>query len=115
MATYEKVKLSGSTNGRGIPVAGTATASADVIHTAGATALDEVWLYAQNISSTASKLTLEWGSATAIGDNIEITIPAESGLTLVIPGLLLTGSLDVQAFADVTNVINIFGYVNRIT
>jgi hypothetical protein len=33
----------------------------------------------------------------------------------VIPGICLTGSLVVRAFAATTNVISIAGYVNRIT
>jgi hypothetical protein len=109
-----KMILSGSTNGKGIIVAGTGTASADVIHTAHATSLDEVWLYASNNSATAIKLTIEWGDAD-VDDNIELAIPGESGLVLVIPGLILTGSEDIQAFAETTNVITIHGYCNRIT
>ena len=113
MPTFSKLILSGSINGKGINVAGTATATADVIHTAGATDLDEVWLYASNNGAAAVKLTIEYGDPD-VPDNIELTIPGESGLVLVIPGLLLMGSEDIQAFAATTAVITIFGYVNRI-
>jgi hypothetical protein len=61
------------------------------------------------------KLTLEWGEAVAPDGNIEVTIPAESGLYLVTPGLLLQNSLVVKAFASSANVILIHGFVNRIT
>ena len=116
MATYSKVLLSGSTNGKQIKVAATATAGT-TIHTAtsGATNLDEIWLYAVNSSSSAVKLTIEWGEATAPDGNIEVTVPAEDGYMLVVPGLLLQNSLVVKAFAGTTNVILINGYVNRIT
>ena len=114
MATFAKMILSGSTNGKGVNVAGTSTADADVIHAAHATALDEIWLYASNNGAAAVKLTLEYGDADA-ADNIELTIPGESGLVLVLPGLILTGSEDIQAFAATTAVITLFGYVNRIT
>lgn len=114
MATYTKLKLSGSTDGKGIKVVQTATAG-DTIHTAHATALDEIWLYAVNSESAAEKLTLEWGEASAPDGNIECTIPGESGLQLVIPGLLLTNSLVVKAFAGTANVIIIHGFVNRIS
>jgi hypothetical protein len=116
MATYSKVLLSGSTNGKQIKVAATATAGT-TIHTAtsGATNLDEIWLYAVNSSSSAVKLTIEWGEATAPDGNIEVTVPAEDGYMLVAPGLLLQDSLVVKAFAGTTNVILINGYVNRIT
>ena len=114
MATYSKLKLSGSTDGKGIKVVQTATAGT-TIHTAHATDWDEIWIYAVNSSSSAVKLTLEWGEATAPDGNIEVTIPAENGLVLVVPGLLLTNSLVVKAFADTANVILIHGFVNRIT
>jgi len=114
MATYTKFKLSGSTDGKGIKVVQTATPG-DTVHTAHATVLDEIWLYAVNSQATAVKLTLEWGEATVPDGNIEVTLAGESGLYLLIPGLLLTNSLIVKAFADTANVIIIHGYVNRIT
>ena len=114
MATFAKMILSGSTNGKGVNVAGTSTADADVIHAAHATALDEIWLYASNNGAAAVKLTLQYGHADA-ADNIALTIPGETGLVLVLPGLILTGSEDIQAFAATTAVITLFGYVNRIT
>jgi hypothetical protein len=116
MATYSKVLLSGSTNGKQIKVVATATAGT-TIHTAtsGTSNLDEIWLYAVNSSSSAVKLTIEWGEATAPDGNIEVTVPAEDGYMLVVPGLLLQNSLVVKAFAGTANVILINGYVNRIT
>lgn len=113
MATYTKLKLSGSTDGKGIKITQTATPG-DTIHTAHATALDEIWIYAVNSQTAAVKLTVEWGEATAPDGNIEVNILGESGLYLVIPGLLLTNSLVVKAFASTANVIMIHGYVNRI-
>ena len=114
MATFTKLKLSGSTDGKAIKVVQTATAGT-TIHTAHSTALDEIWLYAHNSSAATVKLTLEWGEATAPDGNIEINIGAEgTGLVLVSPGLLLTNSLVVKAFAATANVITLTGYVNRI-
>ena len=116
MATYSKQLLNGSTNGKGIKVAATATAGT-VIHTAiaGTSALDEVWLYAHNTSASAVKLTLEWGGVAAPDDQIEINIGVDgTGAVLVAPGLLLQNGLVIRAFAGTANVLNIFGYVNRI-
>lgn len=114
MATFTKLKLSGSTDGKAIKVAATATAGT-TIHTAHATALDEIWLYAHNSSASAVKLTLEFGGTAAPDDHIEINIGAEgTGLVLVSPGLLLTNSLVVKAFAATANVVTLTGYVNRI-
>lgn len=111
--TITKQKLSGSTDGKAVKVAATATLGTTV-HTAHATALDEVWIYAVNTSATAVKLTVEWGTGTAADGNIEQTIQPEAGLVLVIPGLILTNSLVVTAFAATTNVILLTGFVNRI-
>jgi hypothetical protein len=115
MATFSKIPLSASTNGKGILVAATAT-TGTTVHTAGSgtTNFDEVWLYAHNNSTSSVKLTIEYGS-TAAADNIEITIPGESGLVLVVPGLFLNNALVVTAFAGTTNVITMHGYVNRVT
>ncbi len=118
MATFTKAKLSGSTDGKGIKVAATATLGT-TIHTGSSTAADydEIWLWCVNSSTSAVKLTLEWGEATAPDGNIEQTIPPESGLVLVSPGLIIKGNatpLVVTAFAATTNVLIIHGYIHRI-
>lgn len=115
MATFSKIPLSGSTNGKGILVAATATPGT-LIHTAvsGTTSFDEVWLYCQNTSTSSVALDVEFGG-TATADLIEITIPGESGLVLVVPGLFLNNSLVVRAWAGTTNVLAIHGYVNRVS
>jgi hypothetical protein len=119
MATFTKKILSGSTDGKAIKVAATATAGT-TIHTGSATTttIDEVWLYAVNSSASAVKLTIEWGEATAPDGNIELSVAAESGLVLVVPGLLIKGNatpLVVKAFAATANVVMLHGYVNQIT
>ena len=114
MTTYTKHILSGATDGKGIIISASATPGT-TIHTAHATALDEIWIYAVNSGTDAVKLTIEWGEATAPDGNIEGTIEGEGGLVLIIPGLLLTNSLVVKAFADTADVIVIHGFVNRIS
>jgi hypothetical protein len=119
MATFSKTILSGSTDGRGIKVAATATAGT-TIHTGSSTAttLDEIWLYAVNTSASDVKLTVEWGGVASPDDHIEYTVKAENGLYLIAAGLLIKGNatpLVVRAFAATTNVIVVHGYVNRIT
>ncbi len=110
--TFTKLKLSSSTDGMGISLGN--SSPGNLIHTASATALDEIWAWCQNTSTTAVKVTVEYGGATA-AQNIEVTVPGESGLLLVVPGLILTNSLTVKAFAGTTSVLTIHGYVNRIT
>ena len=118
--TFSKVLLSGSTYGKAVKVAATATAGT-TIHATGtsATILDEIWIYAVNSSASSVKLTIEWGEATAPDGNIEVTVLPEAGLVTIIPGLVLSGTgsaaTTVKAFAGTTNVIMLSGYVNRIT
>ena len=117
MATFSKQLLSGSIDGKAIKVVQTATAGTTV-HTAHATALDEIWLYAVNSSASSVKLTIEYGEEAAPDGNIELSVAAESGLVLVVAGLLLQGNATpkvVRAFAATANVILLHGYVNRIT
>jgi hypothetical protein len=115
MATFSKQKFSESTNGRQIKVVATAS-SGTLIHTADATAFDEVWLYAVNDTATDRLLTIQWGGTTATDDDIEYTVKAQNGLYLIIPGLILTGSTTIRAYcAAAANAIQISGYVNRIT
>jgi hypothetical protein len=118
MATFSKAKLSGSTDGRMIKVAATASPGT-TIHTATSSTtagvFDEIWIWAVNSDTTNRKLTIEFGGTTSPDDTIEITIPAESGLITVVPGFILQNSCVVKAFAATTNVVMVGGYVNSIT
>lgn len=120
MATFTKVKLSGSTQGKAIKVAQTAS-TGTTIHTTGTSAsiIDEVWLYAYNSDTAAKLLTVQFGGTTAVDNDIKVTIPPQSGLTLVVPGLFLTGDgstgSTVAAYAATADVITLSGYVNRIS
>lgn len=114
MADFSKQVLSGSTDGRLILIAATATLGT-AIHTVGATALDEIWLWAVNAAGATQKLTIEFGGVTDPGDLIEFTVKPEDGLYQIVPGLILTNSLVVTAFCQTTNLVSVGGYVNRIT
>lgn len=116
MATYTKLPLSGSTNGKGIKIVQTAS-SGDTIHTAvsGTTNMDEIWIYVVNTDGIARAITIQWGGTTAPDDSITASLDSESGLLLVVPGLILQNGLVVRAFAAVANKLVVFGFVNRIT
>jgi len=114
MTTFTKVKLSGTgSTGRPIKVVATATAGT-LIHTADASALDEVWIYAVNTSAADVLLTVEFGGVSSPDDLIPVTVPTAGGLIQVVPGVPLLGAAVVRAFAASANVINIVGWVNRI-
>ena len=117
MASYSRVLLSGSTNGRNIPVAATATPGT-TIHTAvaGTAAYDEVYLWAANVTGAAATLTLEWGGVTDPGDHLvkAFSIPANSPPLPIITGQVLQNTLVLKAFSGTASAINVSGYVNRI-
>lgn len=115
--TYTKDHLSGSTDGKGIKVAGTSSGGADTIHTATTasttTDFDEVWIWCVNTSASAVKLTIMWGGTGDPDDFIEYTVAPEDGLKCIIPGLVLQHSLAIKAFAGTTNLLVIHGFVNK--
>lgn len=119
MATFSKQILSASTNGAPIKVVATAS-TGTTIHATGTsnTVLDEVWIYAYNSSASAVVLTIQYGGTTTPDNDIKVSIPATSGLTLVVPGLILRGTgsaaTTVYAYAGTANVVMLSGYVNRI-
>lgn len=116
MIALTKMPLSASTDFRGIAVAATAIASGTTIHTAAASAVDgtgdEIVLYACNTDLSPHTLTLGWGGTATIGDNQNFTI-AGGATVQVAAGMLLRNSLVLKAAADVTNVINLHGYILR--
>jgi hypothetical protein len=115
MATYSKLALSGSINGKQIKIGGT-TSPGTLIHTAVESLLDydEIYLYVTNNHSAAENLTLEWGGSSS-EDQIKMAIPAQTGLYLIVPGLVIQNGLTIRAFAGSANVLSISGWVNRIT
>ena len=116
-SSFDKLLLSGSTNGKQIKVVSTASGTANTIHTAlsGITGYDEIWIYCVNSSVSVVKLTILFGGITSPDDEIEVAIPGKNGLILVVPGLILQNSLVVKVFAATANVLLISGFVNRIT
>lgn len=117
MATYSRQLLSGSTNGRAIPVAATATPGT-LLHTAiaGTSAFDELYLWVSNVTTAAATLTIEWGGVTDPGDHMTkaFSIPANSPPIPVVTGQVLQNGLVVRAFSGTASALNITGYVNRI-
>jgi len=120
MATFSKVTLSGSTQGKAIKIAQTAS-TGTTIHATGTSSsvIDEVWLYAYNSSASGVVLTIQFGGTTSVDNDIKLSIPGTAGLTLVVPGLILTGTGSaantIYAYAGTANVITISGYVNRVS
>jgi len=108
-----KVILSSSTDGQ--PILITATESpGNLVHTASATEIDEIWIYLSNSSNTPIIVTIQWGLTTTVGSIIQ-SVPGQAGLYLAVPGLVLTNNSIVRAFASLSDVITVLGFVNRIS
>ena len=127
MATYTKINLSpGGTEGDGNPVPITDTSgNGSFIHDTSTdqTKQDEIWLWATNVHTAAVQVTLHVGylnsGAAAVTDRMIVTLPAKSGWSLLLQGIPLRSSgltpRRVAAYAGTADVINIVGYVNRIS
>ena len=126
MATFSKEYLSTSALGEPTLLTSTTAGSPTPIHATGtsATVEDEVWLYCSNSHSADVELVLFFaytdGSVpTAPASTLYQTITTKAGMTLVIPGLVMTGNGStatvVSGYDATGSVLNIWGYVNRIT
>ena len=116
MATFTKQKLSGSTDGKGVKITSNTAGSGTSVHTAvsGTSDFDEVWLYAYNSDSASVNVTVEYGGTTSPDNTITQSVPAQSGLYLLIPGFPLQNGAVISAYASKVNVVTMYGFVNRI-
>ena len=113
MATYTKHFLSESTNGAALFVDPGQFMIGMLVHTAHTTSIDEVWLYA----SLRSGATLNSRVDVGIGeDTASYVITPESGLILVIPGLIVSSGVAIRVRDGLAQGdMFVTGYVNRIT
>jgi hypothetical protein len=120
MATYTKTLLSASSQGQPITVVQTAS-TGTTIHATGTSSsvIDEIWLYANNTSTSPVLLTVQFGGTGAVQNAKPIILPPQSGDVLIVAGLPLTGTgaaaTNIYAYAATASVITISGYVNRIS
>lgn len=116
MATYSLAIASGSTNGKGVKVSGTASGSAVTLHTAvsGTSSIDEVTIWAVNTDTQTRTLTIGFGGTTSPDNLIAVPIPANAGLVLVLDKMALQNSLVVNAWADAANVVVCYPQVYRV-
>ena len=116
MAIFKKSHLSGSIGGQPIKISeGTLIHSTDSFPSN----LDEVWLYANNTSSSAVNLFIEYGGTTNPDNVFSFSLPANSSMTKVIPGLIISANdnfeaLSITAYASVVDVVTVIGFVNKI-
>ena len=112
-----RIPFSGSTHGRGIKVAATATAGT-TIHTANNVTTDGlgdfIWLKVYNSDTVNRDITLEVGGTTAPDDNQTHTIPPKTTIWIM-EGEILRNSLVLRAFCPTANVLVCFGHVDRVS
>ncbi len=111
--------LSASTDGLPIQLSATA-GDGTTLHTmvTGTTTMDRVFMWATNSSTAAIEVNIEWGASTA---RLAEEVPAKTmGYPLVngLPVWGRSGSVSatvIKGYASTSAVVNIFGYVNRVT
>jgi hypothetical protein len=114
-AGVQTLVLSGSTRGRPIAIAATASAGT-LLHTATTTAgqLDKIFIWLSNISAAAVIVTIEFGAAGA-GLELDVIVPANETV-LAVNGAVLGGAATdtIRAYAGTANVVNAIGRVERL-
>ena len=115
MATYSRTIFSGSTNGR--PVALSLNTNTTTLHTTGTstTAYSEVYLWANNVLTTAINMTLQFGTTTADRVCNDLSIPANSPPIPILTGQNINGSVSLSGYASSANGIVVQGYINLIS
>lgn len=108
--------FSASANGRNINIAAT-TASGTAIHAATSlsTAFDQMYIYASNTAASACLLTLEFGGTLSVADRIIRNVYPQAGDELIVSGRPLNGGVTVRAFASTASVVNVGGFIIRVT
>ncbi len=101
-------------DGDGEPIAVAATSSpGTTVHTAHATSKDEVHLYLSSIHTSPVTVIVEFGGVDTKNRIAHIIQPNET--ICAVPGVCLGNSKLVKVYAGTTNVVNAFGWVNRIS
>jgi len=123
----QKIALDGVDSNNGtIVVSANESANRILIHETqnGSVNLEEIWLWGSNDSEDSETLYLEIGGVSSNNSGgpivyndqtvYKIELPPRVGVHKILPGLILSNSLRVTAYASSSNKINIWGHVNRI-
>lgn len=102
-----------SAEGDAIKVAATSTPGT-LLHTAGASGVEVLTLYAVNTSSTTVTLTLEWGGTTSPDDLVPQDIRPNVGPVKLCMNRPLAAGASLRAFAGTTNVLTVYGEMNKV-
>lgn len=114
MALSKEFLTGGAGDGTGIKLSATTLGGANTVHTVPASKEDTIRILATNNDTVKRTVTIVWGDAIAVDDEITVTLQPKAGLVLLIPGLPLGAAKVVKAYTEVTNVVVIHGDVNRV-
>ena len=95
MKNWTKLALTGSSASEMIDITGTSSGSGTTIHTAGASEIDEVYVWLANNTTAEMEVGIEWEGTTDITQNV----PSKDGAILIIPGWPLSDSKDLKIFS----------------
>ena len=94
---------------------GTASGSANLLHTAvGTPSIDEVYIAGSVSGSASVSGALMVGGATS-GDFLTFTLAAGQGVQQILAGHRLGGGLTISGYANVGGIANLTVNINRIT
>lgn len=113
LQAYSFIIPSGSTNYRAVQVTDTASPG-QTFHTQTGAGFDSLYMFACNNSTSDVTLTVEWGGS-AIGQRFQFPLIAKSGLVEVIDGWQIANGGTVALFCGTASVVNVFGWVTRIS
>ncbi len=116
MATVTKHKFSNSSGGKPILITATNSTGSLTLHTCvsstGPSTWDEVYLWAYNNSTGTRKLTVRFGTTSAM---LATNLTGLSGMSWILPGQPGNNGLVVRAFASSGASVVVDGWVNRIS
>ena len=110
--TYTINTLSASTDGQPIEITGITLGAANTVHTAGASNLDEVYIFATNTTASPITVTTLFGGVAAT-DAIVNTINANSS-KMIVQGAPLQNSKVAKVYASAVG-INVYGKAGTIS
>ncbi len=107
--------LSESVDGKPILLDQTIAANQVLLHTAVASGIDSITIWATNTSADEALLTVAIGDTAVPGELVANAVPIAPFETkkIIMAGDPITNSVLIQAFANVVNVINITGEIIR--
>lgn len=114
MSTVVRIPLSASNNGKLIAVAKTATPGTPVHSAAGGSTVDYITLRACCQTTVATLLTGEIGG-TADGEVFKVSVPGQAGFMTILDRKPLGSSFSLACFAGLSSVINLDGWVDRVS